>query len=224
MNTRKKKTRKKPVVPCRRVKSETIVRTELERAKLARDATRLKRAGLTYRQIAERLACSPGMVHKLVHEGIDAYTAEAKIEAGEMVETIIADLLKSSQELWIEWERSKQNRERTTKKTISGKRKPQVTELVEPRCGDPRIHGRVQGEHGDDRQAAGRPEGREVGGSQGQERTDGGDSRAERARALGGIRSTDSGGLRAAARRKRSKTVIATAHPEIDTPGRKAER
>ena len=50
---------------------------------------------------------------------------------------IIADLLKSSQELWIEWERSKQNRQRITKKSMPGKRKPQVTELVEGRCGDP---------------------------------------------------------------------------------------
>ena len=138
MNTRKKKTRKSPVVPNRKVKAETIVRAEAKRAKLARDATRLKRAGLTYRQIAQRLACSPGMAHKLVHEGVNAYTAEAKIDAGEMVEGMIADLLKSSQELWIEWERSKQNRERITKKTMPGKRTPQVTELVEGRCGDPR--------------------------------------------------------------------------------------
>ena len=138
MNTRKKKTRKSPVVPNRKVKAETIVRAEAERAELARDATRLKRAGLTYRQIAQRLACSPGMVHKLVHEGVNAYTAEAKIDAGEMVEGMIAELLKSSQELWIEWERSKQNRERITKKTMPGKRTPQVTELVEGRCGDPR--------------------------------------------------------------------------------------
>lgn len=137
MNTRKKKTRKTPVVARRRVKSETIVRAALERAELARDATRLKKAGLTYRQIAERLACSLGMAHTLVHEAIDAYTAEAKSEASEMVETIIADLLKSSQELWIEWERSKQNRQRITKKSMPGKRKPQVTEVVEGRCGDP---------------------------------------------------------------------------------------
>ncbi len=138
MNTRKKKTRKTPVVPRRRVKTDTIVRAEAERAELARDATRLKRAGLTYRQIAERLPCSPGMVHKLVHEGIDAYLAEAKGEAAGLVETIIADLLKSSQELWIEWERSKQNRQRTVRKSMGGKRKPQVTELVEGRRGDPR--------------------------------------------------------------------------------------
>ena len=147
MNTRKKKTRKTPpktprrapVIPTRKVKPETVLRAELERAELARDATRLKKAGLTYRQIAERLACSPGMAHALVHEGIDAYVAEAKTDAGELVETIIAGLLQASQELWIQWERLTRNRERISTKTIPGKRKPQVTETVEGRCGDPRF-------------------------------------------------------------------------------------
>ena len=43
------------------MKPQTVVRKQVERAELARDACRLKRAGLTYRQIGERIGCSHGL-------------------------------------------------------------------------------------------------------------------------------------------------------------------
>ena len=118
------------------LKQETIVRKQLERAELGRDACRMKRCGMSYREIAKVLGCSHETVHRLVQEGIAAYKAEGKQDAGEMIEAMIADLLKSSQELWIQWERSKQDKCRITKKTIG--RKKETTEMTEGSRGDPR--------------------------------------------------------------------------------------
>ena len=113
------------------------MRHAAERAELARDAARMKRCGLTERQIAEKLECSPAQAHILIHEGIDSYLNEAKQESGEWLNAIIAEHIKIAQEAWIQWERSKQNRERTTSKTTA-EGGIEVTEMIEGRDGDPR--------------------------------------------------------------------------------------
>ena len=124
------------------LKPATKTRKQIERAELARDAARLRRTGLTYREIAAQLPCSTTQVHRLVHEGIDSYLAEAKEESREWVATAIADLVKVSEEAWREWQRSKKDRQRTTtKRTDDG---TETTEMVEGRLGDPRYLERIE--------------------------------------------------------------------------------
>lgn len=117
------------------LKPETVVRKQLERRTL-RKVCRLKHCGATYRQIAKKLGCSPTQAHRLVHEGIDAFAAEAKKDAGEMIEEMIAKLLVSSRELWIQWERSKHRKQRITEKTTADG--VETTKMREGRLGDPR--------------------------------------------------------------------------------------
>ncbi len=119
------------------MKPETIVRKRLERAELGRDACRMKRCGHSYRKIGEQLGCSHEQAHVLVQEGINAYLNEAKQESKEWLDAIIAEHIKIAQEAWIQWERSKQDRERTTSKTTP-EGAIEVTEMVEGQCGDPR--------------------------------------------------------------------------------------
>ena len=108
-----------------------------ERADMARNAARMKRCGLTERQIAEKVQCSQAQAHILIHEGIDAYLNEAKQESKEWLDAIIAEHIKIAQEAWIQWERSKQDKERTTSKTTA-EGGIEVTEVIEGQCGDPR--------------------------------------------------------------------------------------
>ena len=96
------------------LKPETIIRKQADRAELARDVTRLKRCGLTYRQIAEQLKCSVGQAHKLVHEGIEGFREEAKQEIAKWREDSLVELSQAKAEAWIEWHRSKQDRQRRT--------------------------------------------------------------------------------------------------------------
>ena len=97
---------------------------------------RMKRCGLTERQIAEQLQCSQAQAHILIHEGIDSYLNEAKQESKEWLNAIIAEHIKIAQEAWIQWERSKQNKERRTVKTTEDG--TEETEMTEGQCGDPR--------------------------------------------------------------------------------------
>ena len=120
-----------PLKPGRRL------RHTAERADLARNAARMKRCGLTERAIAKQLNCSPAQAHILIHEGIDAYLNEAKQESKEWLNAIIAEHIKVAQEAWIQWERSKQHKERTTSKTTA-EGGIEVTEMIEGQCGDPR--------------------------------------------------------------------------------------
>ncbi len=120
------------------LKPEVIIRKQVERAELAQNACRLKAAGLTYRAIAKRLRCSLTIAFRLVHEGIENYNREATRAVGAMIEEMIAQLLISSRELWIEWERSKQDKRRVTKRTGGDKKKPETRDTVEGRLGDPR--------------------------------------------------------------------------------------
>lgn len=98
----------------------TAVRAAL--AERARDACRLKRAGLGYEAIAAKLGCSLGNAYNLVQRGIAAYQDDAKEETAAWVTEAIAGLLQGAQEAWIQWERSKQdrvlNRTKTTKEGI----------------------------------------------------------------------------------------------------------
>ena len=125
------------------LKPETIAQKQVERADLGRQCCRMKRCGSTYREIGEKLGCSHEQARILVNEGIESYRDEGRENAAAMIEGMIADLLKSSQELWIQWERSKQDKGRITTRTPPPKKgqrkgKPEVRETVEGRLGDPR--------------------------------------------------------------------------------------
>jgi transcriptional regulator with XRE-family HTH domain len=117
-------------------KPSVRIRKQIERAELARDAARLKRCGLTYRQIAKKLDCSVGQAHILIQEVVQAYLADIKEETAKWIITAIAELLMVSQEAWNEWERSKQNKVRTVRKTASAG--IEITAVTETRCGNPR--------------------------------------------------------------------------------------
>jgi len=110
---------------------------------MACDASRLHRCGLTERAIAEQLKCSQAQAHILIHEGIDAYLREATQESGSWLNAIIAEHIKIAQESWIQWERSKRNKERTTSKTTA-EGGIEVTEMIEGQCGDPKYLAVVQ--------------------------------------------------------------------------------
>jgi len=124
------------------IKPGKRLRYTVERAELARDAARMKRCGLTERKIAEQLDCSQAQAHILIHEGIDAYLREATQESGEWLNAIIAEHIKIAQEAWIQWERSKHDKERTTSKTTPDG--IEVTEMIEGQCGDPKYLAVVQ--------------------------------------------------------------------------------
>ena len=125
------------------IKPGKRLRYTVERAELARDAARMKRCGLTERKIAEQLDCSQAQAHILIHEGIDAYLREATQESGEWLNAIIAEHIKIAQEAWIQWERSKHDKERTTKKTVL-ENITETTEMTEGQCGDPKYLAVVQ--------------------------------------------------------------------------------
>ena len=125
------------------IKPGKRLRYTVERAELACNAARMKRCGLTERKIAEQLDCSQAQAHILIHEGIDAYLREATQESGEWLNAIIAEHIKVAQEAWIQWERSKRNKERTTSKTTA-EGGIEVTEMIEGQCGDPKYLAVVQ--------------------------------------------------------------------------------
>lgn len=50
----------------------------IQSAEQARKAFEMRRAGMTYRQIGERLGCSPSSVHKWVSEWMDEYNLQTE--------------------------------------------------------------------------------------------------------------------------------------------------
>ena len=114
-----------------------------QRAAEALDAARMKCCGKTLKEIGERLDCSIPKAHALVQEGIRSYRESAREEIAAWVEDAVAELLQLKDELWIQWQRSKQDHTRhTIKKTADG---PEETDLTEPQCGDPRIAAEIRG-------------------------------------------------------------------------------
>jgi hypothetical protein len=111
-----------------------------ENAELTLHASRMKASGMTTQRIASELGVSYGKAYKLVDQGNKAFLADAEAEIIQWKTAAIADLVKAAQELWVQWERSKQDRRQTRTKVLpDGTR--EVTEIVEGKCGDPRYLG-----------------------------------------------------------------------------------
>ncbi|MGD0899779.1 MAG: hypothetical protein ABR915_18255 [Thermoguttaceae bacterium] len=109
----------------------------------ALEAARMKRCGLTLKEIGAKLGCSLQKAHVLVHEGIDAYREQAREEIAAWVEGAVAEQIEAKREAWIQWERSKQDAQRkTTKRTADGIEK---TKTTEGQCGDPRYLAEIRG-------------------------------------------------------------------------------
>jgi hypothetical protein len=119
----------------RRTPSKKL-REKAQNAERAMEAARLKRAGLTLKEIGAKLGCCFQRAHVLVHQGIDAYHEEAKQEIAKWIQGALVELTQAQDEAWIQWQRSKQNRERRTIKTT--KDGSDETEMTESQCGDVR--------------------------------------------------------------------------------------
>lgn len=102
------------------------------RAAKALEAARMKRCGLTLKEIGANLGCSLQKAHVLVHEGIQAYREQARQEIAAWVEGSVAELTELKQEVWIQWQRSKQNRERHVVKTTEDG--TEETDTTEGQC------------------------------------------------------------------------------------------
>jgi hypothetical protein len=113
------------------------------RAAEALEAARMRRRGLTLKEIGAKLGCSLQKAHVLVHEGIDAYRREAKQEIAAWVEGAVAEQIEAKQEAWVQWERSKQDAQRRTTKTT--KDGIEESETIEGQCGDPRYLAEIRG-------------------------------------------------------------------------------
>ena len=113
------------------------------RAAEAMEAARMKRCGLTLKQIGANLGCSLQKAHVLVHEGIEAYREQAREEIEAWVEGSVAELLQLKQEVWIQWQRSKQDRERHVVETTKDGSKE--TDTTEGQCADARYSAEIRG-------------------------------------------------------------------------------
>ena len=114
-----------------------------KRAVDALEAARMKRCGLTLKQIGANLGCSLQKAHVLVHEGIRAYREQAREEIGKWVEESVAELLELKQEVWIQWQRSKQDKQRHVVKTSEDGE--EVTDTTEGQSADARYAAEIRG-------------------------------------------------------------------------------
>jgi hypothetical protein len=113
------------------------------RAAEAMEAARMKRCGLTLKQIGANLGCSLQKAHVLVHEGIDAYREQAREEIKAWTEGAIAELLELKQEVWIQWQRSKEDRQKHVVKNSEDGRED--TDTTEGQCADARYSAEIRG-------------------------------------------------------------------------------
>lgn len=120
---------------------------ETQSAEHAMQAARLKRCGLTCEEIGARLGVSRQRAHQLLQAGIAAYQAEAKQEAAKWLEDSLVELTQAKEEAWVEWQRSRQDRQRRTVKTVPAKttkggakkaKTIEATEMIEGQCADAR--------------------------------------------------------------------------------------
>ena len=130
----------------RRTSTATKLAEKARNAERVMEAARLKRCGLTLKEIGAKLGCSHQRASVLVREGIDAYREEAKQAIAAWLEGALIELRQAQDEAWIQWQRSKQDKQRRTVKTIAAKaggkartKKPKMletTEMVEGQCAD----------------------------------------------------------------------------------------
>ncbi len=143
----------------RKTKSTKLTQ-EVRNAERMMEAARLKRCGLSLQEIGAKLGCSRQRAQVIVQEGIDAYRQEAKQAIADWLEGALARLMQAEDEAWIEWQRSKQDRQRRTVKTLparaaskSGqagakKVKPktiETTDMIEGQCGDAAYLAEIRG-------------------------------------------------------------------------------
>ena len=109
----------------------------------ALEAARMKRCGLTLKEIGASLGFSIAKSHALVKEGIQAYREQARQEIAAWVEESVAELLELKQENWIQWQRSKANKQRhVVKNSEDGE---ETTAVEEGRCADAGYSGEIRG-------------------------------------------------------------------------------
>lgn len=113
------------------------------RAAEALEAARMKRCGLTLKEIGANLGCSLQKAHVLVHEGIDAYREQARQEIAAWIEGSVAELLELKQEVWTQWQRSKEDRKKhVVRNSEDGS---EVTDTTEGQCADARYSAEIRG-------------------------------------------------------------------------------
>jgi hypothetical protein len=136
----------------RRKSTSTRLTEKARNAERMLEAARMKRCGLTLQEIGAKLGCSRQRAQVIVQQGIDAFREGARRETSKWVEEALVKLEQAEQECWVEWQRSKQDRQRRTVKTIAAKpgkagkktgtkagRRPKTTEatdVVEGQCAD----------------------------------------------------------------------------------------